>query len=78
MRPLRGLLPRPPYSIAHDYVKNDEHAREALEYNTTQIREQFIGLRGRIGERTSLYREDLTRSLDEVVRVLKPHGSRLS
>lgn len=69
-----GIITSPPYSIALDYIKNDEHALEALGYDTAQMREQFIGLRGRTGDRISLYREDLTRSLDEMVRVLKPGG----
>ncbi|MDD1721841.1 MAG: site-specific DNA-methyltransferase [Euryarchaeota archaeon] len=69
-----GIITSPPYSIALDYVKNDEHAFEALGYDAAQLREQFIGLRGRIGDRIGLYREDIKRSLDEMVRVLRPGG----
>ncbi len=38
------------------------------------MREHFMGLRGRPGDRISLYHEDLTQALDEMVRVLKPGG----
>ncbi len=69
-----AIITSPPYSIALDYIQNDAHALEALGYNTAQMRERFIGLRGRTRERISLYQEDMNRSLDEMVRVLKPGG----
>ncbi|MGZ4904726.1 MAG: TRM11 family SAM-dependent methyltransferase [Halobacteriota archaeon] len=73
-RSVDAIITSPPYSIALDYIKNDEHALEALGYDTAQMRERFIGLRGRPRDRIPLYQEDLKRSLDEMIRVLKPGG----
>jgi len=67
-----GIITSPPYSIALDYVKNDAHALQALGYNLTKIREEFIGVRGKDSERVRLYNEDMKRSLNEMHRVLKP------
>ncbi len=73
-RSVDGVITSPPYSIALDYIKNDEHALEALGHDVTQMRELFIGLRGRSRDRISLYHMDLKRALDEMIRVLKPGG----
>lgn len=67
-----GIITSPPYAIALDYVKNDAHALQALGLDTREIREQFIGLRGPVSERVQLYNDDMKRSLEEMVRVLKP------
>lgn len=66
------IVTSPPYSIALDYVKNDAHALEALGYDTSKVREGFIGVRGPNGERIPLYNEDLKKTYDEMHRVLKP------
>ncbi|MFZ0926864.1 MAG: DNA methyltransferase [Halobacteriota archaeon] len=68
-----GIITSPPYSIALDYIKNDAHALEALGFDTSEIREQFIGLRGRMKDRVRLYDEDIKGCLDEMMRVLKPN-----
>jgi hypothetical protein len=68
-----GIITSPPYAIALDYIKNDAHALEALGLDLREMREQFVGLRGRINERVCLYNEDMKRSLDEMMRVLKPN-----
>lgn len=68
-----GIITSPPYAIALDYIKNDAHALEALGLDLREMREQFVGLRGRINERVRLYNEDMKSSLDEMVRVLKPN-----
>lgn len=68
-----GIITSPPYAIALDYIKNDAHALEALGLDLREMREQFVGLRGRINERVCLYNEDIKRSLDEMMRVLKPN-----
>jgi SAM-dependent methyltransferase len=68
-----GIITSPPYAIALDYIKNDAHAFQALGLDTSEIRERFIGLRGRMNERARLYDEDMKRSLDEMKRVLKPN-----
>jgi tRNA G10 N-methylase Trm11 len=68
-----GIVTSPPYAIALDYVKNDAHAFKALGLDTREIREQFIGLRGTLKERVQLYHDDMKRSLEEMVRVMKPN-----
>ena len=68
-----GIITSPPYAIALDYIKNDAHALQALGVDTSEIREGFIGLRGRINDRVRLYDEDMKRSLEEMMRVLKPN-----
>jgi len=67
-----GIVTSPPYSIALDYVKNDSHALKALGYDTTKIREEFIGVRGTGARRIDLYNEDMMKSINEMFRVLKP------
>ncbi|MGZ7180591.1 MAG: TRM11 family SAM-dependent methyltransferase [Halobacteriota archaeon] len=67
-----GIITSPPYAIALDYIKNDAHALQALGLDTSEIRERFIGLRGRMNDRVRLYDEDMKRSLEEMMRVLKP------
>ena len=68
-----GIITSPPYAIALDYIKNDAHALQALGLDTSEIRERFIGLRGRMSDRVRLYDEDMKRSLEEMMRVLKPN-----
>jgi SAM-dependent methyltransferase len=68
-----GIVTSPPYSIALDYIKNDAHALQALGLDTSELREQFIGLRGTMKERVPLYNEDIQGCLNEMVRVLKPN-----
>jgi tRNA G10 N-methylase Trm11 len=70
-----GIITSPPYAIALDYIKNDAHALEALGLDIREMREQFVGLRGRMNERVRLYNEDMKKSLDEMMRVLKPNRS---
>ena len=66
-----GIITSPPYSIALDYVTNDAHALEELGYNLPEIREEFIGVRGKGQTRIDLYNEDMKKSLEEMFRVLK-------
>lgn len=67
-----GIITSPPYSIALDYVANDAHALKALGYNLNEIREEFIGVRGKGQTKINLYNEDMKESLKEMFRVLKP------
>jgi DNA modification methylase len=67
-----GIITSPPYSIALDYVANDAHALKVLGYDPLEMREQFIGLRGRGSERIDLYNQDMEKSYKEIFRVLKP------
>lgn len=69
-----AIITSPPYSIALDYVANDAHSLEALGYDVEKIRDDFIGVRGRGKERVELFETDMHRSLEEMVRVLKPGG----
>ncbi len=67
-----GIVTSPPYSIALDYVANDAHALRELGYDLPEIREGFIGVRGKGQTRIELYNEDIKKSLGEMSRVLKP------
>lgn len=68
-----GIITSPPYSIALDYVSNDAHALRVLGYELPEIREEFIGVRGRGPERIKLYNQDIMKSYEEMYRVLKPN-----
>ena len=67
-----GIITSPPYSIALDYVSNDAHALKVLGHELSEIREEFVGVRGRGQERINLYNQDMKRSYEEMYRVLKP------
>ncbi len=69
---IEGIVTSPPYSIALNYVKNDEHALEAMGYDVDELGEEFIGVRGRGKERFELYDEDMQQCAVEMRRVLKP------
>lgn len=67
-----AVVTSPPYSLALDYVKNDEHALEALGVNMPAMREQMIGVRGRgAANKMAAYNQDMQTSFAEVARVLK-------
>ncbi len=67
-----GIITSPPYSIALDYVSNDAHALKELGNELSEIRELFVGVRGRGAERIELYNQDMKKSYEEMYRVLKP------
>lgn len=67
-----GIITSPPYSIALDYVVNDAHALKTLGHNLPEIREEFIGVRGKGQDRVNLYNEDMKQSYNELYRVLRP------
>lgn len=67
-----GIVTSPPYSIALDYILNDEHALKILDCDLKRLREEFIGVRGKGEARIELYNSDMKRSLEEMYRVLKP------
>jgi tRNA G10 N-methylase Trm11 len=67
-----GIVTSPPYSIALDYVANDAHSLKELDCNISEIREEFIGVRGKGQIKINLYNEDIKKSLEEMFRVLKP------
>ena len=70
-----AIVTSPPYSIALDYVKNDEHALEALGVDLGVLRTQMTGVRGRSAkEKLALYNSDMQATFKEVYRVLQPGG----
>lgn len=68
-----AIVTSPPYSIALDYVKNDEHALEALDVDTRELRKTMTGVRGKgAKQKLALYNDDMKAMFSEVARVLKP------
>jgi tRNA G10 N-methylase Trm11 len=67
-----GIITSPPYSIALNYVENDAHALEALGYDLSKIKDDFVGVRGRGPERFRLYYQDMECCYKEMYRVLRP------
>ncbi len=68
---VKAIVTSPPYSIALDYIKNDEHLLKYLGVNVNELRKHMIGLKGRGKERLVIYEKDLKRCLEEIYRVLK-------
>jgi tRNA G10 N-methylase Trm11 len=67
-----AVVTSPPYSIALDYVKNDDHALKVMGTDVKALRERMTGVRGRgAKEKMALYNEDMHRMFREVSRVLK-------
>lgn len=67
-----GIITSPPYSIALDYVKNDEHSLLDMGYDVKKMRDDFIGVRSTGKSRVNIYNEDMKKSYSEMYRVLKP------
>ncbi len=68
-----AVVTSPPYSIALDYVKNDEHALRALGVDLPELRSAMTGVRGTgPKEKLALYNRDMQQMFHEVARVLKP------
>lgn len=67
-----GIITSPPYSIALDYVQNDEHSLKDLGYDVFKMRDEFIGVRGNGKNKVVLYNEDMKKSYAEMYRILKP------
>ncbi len=67
-----GIVTSPPYSIALNYVKNDEHALSAMGHDIDEIGEEFIGVRGKGRKRFELYERDMRIAAREMHRALKP------
>ncbi len=66
-----GIITSPPYSIALDYIENDAHSLKDMGYKLNEIREDFIGVRGKGKERVELFNDDMRKSYREMYRVLK-------
>lgn len=70
-----AIVTSPPYSIALDYVKNDEHALQQLGVDIPHLRNVMTGVRGRgAAEKLQRYNEDMQAMFQQVARVLKPGG----
>jgi hypothetical protein len=69
-----GVITSPPYSIALNYVENDAHSLEALGYDLSHIKEDFIGVRGSGMKKFDLYEDDMEKVYGEIARVLRPAG----
>jgi tRNA G10 N-methylase Trm11 len=71
-----AIVTSPPYSIALDYVKNDDHALKAMRTDIEDLRNRMTGVRGRgAHEKLQLYNADMQQMFREVARVLKPRAA---
>ena len=68
-----GIITSPPYSIALDYVKNDEHSLEDLGFNVSDMRNEFIGVRSTGKNKVDFYNQDMEKAYAEMYRILKPN-----
>ncbi len=67
-----GIITSPPYSFAIDYVENDKDQLEYLGYDTKQLKEKLIGLKGKNkSEKLKNYFDDMDKFISEASRVLK-------
>ena len=71
---VKGIVTSPPYSIAIDYIKNDEHLLNYLAINPYELRSQMVGLKGKGEQKLEMYSVDIKQSLQEMLRVLVPSG----
>jgi hypothetical protein len=70
-----AVVTSPPYSIALDYVKNDEHALEALGTDAGALRSTMTGVRGRgAKQKLDLYNQDMQEVFRQVAWALRPGG----
>ncbi len=67
-----GIITSPPYSFAIDYVENDKDQLEYLGYDTKQLKEKLIGLKGKTkSEKLENYFSDMDKFIKEASRVIK-------
>jgi DNA modification methylase len=66
------IITSPPYSFAIDYVENDKDQLDFLGYDTKELKNKMIGLRGKNKtERLNNYFDDMDMVCAEMSRVLK-------
>ncbi len=67
-----GIITSPPYSFAIDYVENDKDQLNYLGYNTIELKQNLIGLKGKTkSEKLENYFSDMDKFITEASRVLK-------
>lgn len=67
-----GIITSPPYSFAINYVENDKDQLEYLGYDTKQLKNQLIGLKGKNKkEKLEIYFNDMDKFCSEASRILK-------
>ena len=67
-----GIITSPPYSFAIDYVENDKDQLKYLGYDTGELKNKLIGLKGKDKkEKLETYFNDMDKFLSEASRVLK-------
>lgn len=67
-----GIITSPPYSLAIDYVKNDEAQLNYWGYDVDDIRNNMVGLKGKNKEERLInYFRDMEIVCSEIARVLK-------
>ena len=67
-----GIITSPPYSFAIDYVENDKDQLEYLGYDTIELKQNLIGLKGKTkSEKLENYFSDIHKFITEASRVLK-------
>lgn len=66
------IITSPPYSFAIDYVENDKDQLELLGYDTKELKNNLIGLKGKTkNQKLENYFADMDTFCSEVSRVLK-------
>jgi tRNA G10 N-methylase Trm11 len=71
---INAIVTSPPYSIALNYMKNDEHALEELGIDIKELSENCIGVKGTGKDKLDQYTLDMQQCYDKMYRVLKPDG----
>jgi len=67
-----GIITSPPYSFAINYVENDKDQLEYLGYDTKQLQNELIGLKGKTkDEKLKNYFNDMDKFCTEASRILK-------
>jgi DNA modification methylase len=67
-----AIVTSPPYSFAIDYVENDRPQLEYLGYDTSELKDEMIGLKGKTRkEKLDNYFDDMNKVLSEMYRVLR-------
>lgn len=67
-----AIITSPPYSFAIDYIENDKDQLELLGYDTSKLKENLIGLKGKTKtDKLELYFKDMDKFCCEASKVLR-------